>query len=291
VGTAAEGARPTTSVRHLLAAELRHLRGLSGISGRELGRRIAISQSKVSRIESGTVLPSLPEVVAWSAAVEAAEDVRDRLASLTRSAHHEARSWRGLLERGHVQGEIGRREALATRIRTYQHSVVPGLLQTAEYARRVFSLFQVPYPDDELAAAVSARLERQRAVYEPDRRFDFLISEAALRWRPGPARLLLAQLDRLQSISTLDNVSLGLIPHDAEALTTPSHSFVIYDGHEEDDRLVTVEMVHRPVEVTDPGDVELYENRWALLRRMAFFDDEAREFLDALVRHIRSTGP
>ncbi|QFZ24425.1 XRE family transcriptional regulator [Saccharothrix syringae] len=277
-------------MRHRLAAELRHLRGLSGISGRELGRRIAISQSKVSRIESGSVLPSMPEVVAWSAAVEASPATRSRLASLTRGAHDEARSWRGLLHgRGHLQDEIARREALATRIRTYQHSVVPGLLQTAEYARRVFSLFPVPYSDDDLAAAVASRVERQRLVFEPHRRFDFLITEAALRWRPGPLPLLLAQFDRLASVSTLDNVSLGLIPNDADASTTLSHGFVIYYGpHDGGDGLVTVEMAHRPVEVTDSDDIELYENRWTLLQRMAVFDDEAREFLDAVARHARS---
>lgn len=288
---AAESTNSASTGRARLAAELRQLRGLSGVSGRELARRIDMSQSKVSRIEAGTVLPSLPEVVAWGAALAASTDTRQRLDALTRIAHREAQHWPALLEdRRHLQDEVQALETKAVRIREYQHSVVPGLLQTADYARRVFSLFQVPYSEEDRSAAVAARLRRQQLVFEPQRRFDFLITEAALRWRPGPPRLLLAQLDRLASISTLDNVSLGLIPLGAEASTTLSHGFVIYDGRYDDhETLVAVEMIHGPVEVTDVEGVELYENRWSRLERMAIFDDPARSLLLALVDDIRSS--
>ncbi|MDQ2589131.1 helix-turn-helix domain-containing protein [Saccharothrix yanglingensis] len=288
---AAESTDSVSTGRARLAAELRRLRGLSGVSGRELGRRINMSQSKVSRIEAGTVLPSLPEVAAWGAALEASIDTRERLDALTRIAHREARHWPALLQdRDHLQDEIHALETMAVRVRTYQHSVVPGLLQTADYARRVFSLFQVPYSDEDRSAAIAARLRRQQLVFEPERRFDFLITEAALRWRPGPSRLLLAQLDRLVSISTLDNVSLGLIPLGAEASTTLSHGFVIYEGPDEGrGTFVAVEMIHGPVEVVDVEGIELYENHWSRLERMAVFDDHARSFLLTLAEDIRSS--
>ncbi|MEV0675322.1 helix-turn-helix transcriptional regulator [Actinosynnema sp. NPDC050436] len=286
----AEGTDSASTGRARLAVELRRLRGLSGVSGRELGRRIEMSQSKVSRIEAGTVLPSLPEVAAWGAALDASTDTRERLDALTRIAHREARHWPALLQdRGHLQDEVHALETMAVRVRTYQHSVVPGLLQTADYARRVFSLFQVPYSDEDRGAAVAARLRRQHLVFEPGRRFDFLITEAALRWRPGPSRLLLAQLDRLASISTLDNVSLGLIPLGVEASTTLSHGFVLYEGPDERrGTFVAVEMIHGPVEVTDAEGIELYENHWSRLERMAVFGDRARSLLVSLAEDVRS---
>ncbi|MCG8927556.1 helix-turn-helix transcriptional regulator [Lentzea sp. CC55] len=288
---AAESINSALTGRARLAAELRQLRGLSGVSGRELARRIDMSQSKVSRIEAGTVLPSLPEVDAWGAALAASTGTRQRLDALTRSAHREAQHWPALLEdRRHLQDEVQALEAKAIRIREYQHSVVPGLLQTADYANRVFSLFQVPYSEEDRSAAVAARLRRQQLVFEPDRRFDFLITEAALRWRPGPPRMLVAQLDRLASISTLDNVSLGLIPLGAEAATTLSHGFVIYDGpYDDHETLVAVEMIHGPVEVTDLAGTELYENRWSRLDQMAIFDEPARSLLLTLIDEIRSS--
>ncbi|MBP2473122.1 transcriptional regulator with XRE-family HTH domain [Crossiella equi] len=287
---AASEAGQSGSAREQLAARLRHLRELSGVSGRELGRRIRISQSKVSRIETGTVLPTMPEVWAWGSALEAPDDVREDLESLTKTAYTEVHPWRALLHRGgHLQSDIEEREAQASQVLTYQPSVVPGLLQTAEYARRVFTLFQVPYANNDLAAALAARLHRQIQVLEAERRFDFLVTEAALRWRPGPSRLLLAQLQYLLSLSTLENVSFGVVPDDREALATPAHGFVVYQREPEfGGPLVTVEMIHANVEVRDPEDIELYLRRWALLQQSAVFGDEAREHVLRIAESIRS---
>ncbi|GAA0998286.1 helix-turn-helix transcriptional regulator [Acrocarpospora macrocephala] len=270
-----------------LAAELRQLRELAGVSGRDLAQRIGVSQSTVSRIESGRVLPSLPLVTAWRKKVGASAETQDRLASLTEAAHTEANPWRvALRERGHLQDDVQEQETLARTVRVFQPSVVPGLLQTAEYARRVFSLFQVPYADADLAAAVAGRLRRQLALYESDRQFDFLITEAALRWRPGQPRLLLAQLNQIASIGTLENVSIGLIPQDVEALTCTSHGFVIYD--DDDGAIVSVDTIHANLAVRAPEDVDLYLERWSLLRRMAVFDDEANRFLARVASDVRA---
>jgi transcriptional regulator with XRE-family HTH domain len=273
-----------------LAAELRRLRDLSGVSGRELARRISISQSKVSRIESGTVLPSLPEVTAWGAALGAPPDTVERLAFMTDMAFTQVQPWREVLRgQRHAQDQIQEQEALARSVRTFQSAVVPGLLQTAEYARRVFATHHPPYPEEDLSAAVAARLNRQQLMFERGRRFDFLITEAALRWRPGPTRVQLAQWDRIASIVSLDNVSVGLIPYDQEAVTVTSHSFVIYDGHEDDHHsFVTMEMVHATVTVNDPDDVQIYDDRWSSLRQMAIFDNDASDYLAALANSART---
>ncbi|HWO61450.1 MAG TPA: helix-turn-helix transcriptional regulator [Umezawaea sp.] len=278
-----------TTGRARLAAELRRLRDLSGMSGRDLARRIGISQSKVSRIEAGNTIPSLPEVLAWSEALDAPDEAREWLISLTSAAHTEIDPWISALQgRAHLQHDIRDREALALKVRTFQPSVVPGLLQTADYARRVFTMFQPPYSREDIAAAVAARLDRQPSMYEEGKRFDFLVTEAALRWRPGPPRLQLAQLDRIASISTLENVSIGLIPLDQEAVTVTSHGFVIYDlPADELGSFVTVEMIHANVSINDPDSIGLYETRWSLLRQMAVFDEDARKYLDELSRSIR----
>jgi transcriptional regulator with XRE-family HTH domain len=285
--------------RERLASELRRLRDLSGLSGRDLAGRLGISQSKVSRIESGATMPSLPEVRAWARAVSATEDTARRLVAITEEAFTQVQAWRSALrDRPHLQGETLRREGRARRSQTFQPSVVPGLLQTAEYARRVFTLFgEVPYGSEELAAAVAGRLDRQLALYEDGRQFDFLITESALRWRPGPPRLLLAQLDRIASLSTLENVRIGLIPSDVTAVTYTSHGFVIFDGGSDDaasgadedapDPSVTVDVIHAVLHVSGPDDVELYRRRWQLLSEMALFGDQARAFLARLAAGIR----
>lgn len=280
------------SRRQRLAVELRRLRDLAGISGRDLAQRMGISQSKVSRIESGATIPSLPEVVAWAKAVGASAETRERLIAVTEAAFTEVHTWRAALTtRTHLQDEIQEREARALTSRTFQPSLVPGLLQTAEYARRVFSMSQLPYTEAAILEAVAGRVHRQLALYKKDRKFEFLITEAALRWRPGPTEMLLAQLDRVTSLSTLSNVSIGLIPHAAQAVVPTSHGFVIYDGPEGDfDAFVTIETIHANLTVNDPSDVELYRSRWSLLRQMAVFDDEARKFLATLGTDLRDSA-
>lgn len=274
-----------------LAQELRRLRSLAGISGREFAQRIGVSQSTISRIEAGRLVPALPVVLAWGEEVGASVDAREKLRLLTEAAHAGVSRWHSALrERDHLQDDIRAQEAAARVVRVFQPSVVPGLLQTAEYARRVFSLFQVPYSDEGLAAALAARMDRQLALYDTARRFEFLVTEAALRWRPGPPSLLVAQLGRIAALGTLDNVSIGVIPHDTEAITFMSHGFAIYDLEDDDPPVVSVETVHANLAVRAAQDVALYQERWSLLHRMAVFDDAAEKVLASVADHVRVVG-
>jgi transcriptional regulator with XRE-family HTH domain len=267
--------------RRRLAAELVRLRDQAGLSGRELARQIGISQSKVSRIEAGMTLPSLPEVTAWADAVGTNVETRTRLQSLTEAAFIEVHSWRSLLRgRPHLQDAIGRREAAARHVLTFQPSIVPGLLQTADYAARVFSMFQIPYAEDNKAVAVAGRLHRQ-AVLHQGGNFEFLVTEAALRWRPGSRRLLVTQLKQIAKLSALESVSIGVIPLDVPATAAIPHGFVIYG--DDDDAYVTVEAVHANVDVTEPADIALYRDQWKQLGRMAVFGAEVQQILMTLI--------
>jgi transcriptional regulator with XRE-family HTH domain len=271
-----------------LAGELRRLRDLSGLSGRELARRMGTSQSKVSRIESATTLPSVPEVTAWASAIGASTQVHDSLVTLAEAAFTEEQSWRDALRRRpHAQDEVRALESRARLLSTFQPSLVPGMLQTAEYARRVFSFLPATLAESDIPAAVAGRLNRQLALYEADRYFSFLITEGALRWRPGPPELMVAQLDRIASVSTLDNVSVGVIPLGVQAVTMLTHTFVIYNGWDEQDILVEVDTIHARLLVKRPADVALYRQRWERLTQMAIFEEEAREFISLLSAGLR----
>lgn len=279
------GSGPTG--RERLAAELRRLRDLAGVSGRDLAERVGISQSKVSRIESGAVVPSLPEVTAWGKELGVSVETQGRLTALTEAAYNEVHPWASALRRGNLQESVQDQESTSTRIRVFQPSVVPGLLQTAEYARRVIAMFHQQYSTSDPAAELASRLERQLALYDTGRRFEFLITEAALRWRPGPVSMLLAQLDRIASISTLENVSIGLIPLDVEATTLTTHGFVQYEGAAEN-QWVTVETIHADMKVAVPEHTRIYRERWSQLREMALFDADAADFLSRIVAELRT---
>ncbi len=292
VGTPGAGEGTRGSKRERLGAELRRARELAGLSGRQLAQRIGISQSKVSRAESGSALLSLPEVAAWAAATGASHEVADLLSALTEAVYTEVHNWGSLLEeRPHIQGDIQDLENRARRVLTFSPSLVPGILQTAEYARRVFTMFKPPYLEQEIPEVLAARLDRQLALFAGRQRFEFLITEAALRWRPGPSPLLLAQLDRITSLSTLENVSVGVIPLDVEAVAYTSHTFLLFEmaEREEGDAMALVETIHANLVVNDPQSIALYRARWSLLAQMARYGDAARDFLAAIGSDIRKS--
>lgn len=278
------------SNRRRLAGELRRLRDRAGISGRQLAERIGISQSKVSRIEAGLTVPTAPEVAAWAATVNASNTATELLTALTDAVYTEVHPWHAALrERIHLQDEIQELENRTRTKLTYETSLVPGLLQTAEYARRVFVMFDPAYAELDIPAVVAGRLDRQVALFDPAQRFSFLITEAALRWRVGPPPVLLSQLDRISSLSTLENVSIGLISLTAPVLTHVPHGFVIFEPTDRDaDAVVMVETVHANLTINDPLHIALYRRQWSLLEKMAVFGDAARDLLAVIAADIRA---
>lgn len=277
--------------RRRLATELRLLRDVNGITGRELGRRIGISQSKVSRIEAGVALPSIAEVTAWAQAVGATGETEALLERLTDAARTEVEDWYSTLEgRQSLQDNAREREATVRRTRGFYPTMVPGLLQTPDYAQRVLTMFKEIMPRIDVPAAAAERINRQRTLYEEDKEFEFLIGEGALRWRPGPPRLLLAQLDRIATMSTKDNIAVGVIPLlTVEATAALPHPFTIYDTAEETPRsFVQIETAHAGVTVHASDDVAMYERQWAAQKRMARFGDEARALIKELVAEVEA---
>ncbi|MGH4012621.1 MAG: helix-turn-helix domain-containing protein [Pseudonocardiaceae bacterium] len=279
--------------RARLGAELRRLRLLAGLSGREVARRLGIGHASVSRIENAQQVPSLPEVNAWADAVGATSETRALLTTLVEAALNEVETWRSRLRAGlpGMQADVRQLEATAATLRKVLPTIVPGLLQTAEYARRVFELVDV-LGDSDYAAAVAERMQRQQILYDPAHQFEFLITEAALRWRPGPPRLLAAQLDHIRSASTLDNVTLGLIPADAQMRAVPWCGFTLYEDRADDQTpFVAMETAHAGLIVSDPADVAIYRKQLELLRESCVFGDEARDMLTRIAHEQRHAQP
>jgi transcriptional regulator with XRE-family HTH domain len=283
-GQPAGGAPHAQRVR--LGSELRLRRELAGLSQRFIARRTEASQAHVSRVETGQAVPTLPQVNAWADATGATADVRAALLALTEAAFHEVDSWRTQFEAGlpAMQQDIRAMEAAAGVVTYFQTSLVPGLLQTAEYARRVFAITDVKGWGDH-AAAVTARLERQQALHQPGKRFEFLLTEAALRLRIGPPHVMRGQADRIISLMSLETVDVGIIPLDADASIIPWVGFNLYDDLPEGQTaFVTVELPHAYLTASEPGDVEIYQQQLTAIRNTALHGPDARQLLDRIGR-------
>jgi len=106
----------------------------------------------------------------------------------------------------------------------FEATVIPGLLQTVDYAPRPIRRRNPPVGGAKRHQRGDAgSLAAAGHLYRPDRRFHFVLTEVALRLRLWPAEAMLGQLDRLVSFSPLPNVKLGIIGFETQYATSPWH--------------------------------------------------------------------
>lgn len=268
---------PRVSHEHRrLMGMLNDLRRRAGLSGEELGRTVGWSQSKVSKIESGRTKPSVNDVRTWIDATGATEEQRAELPELAQAL--EARRWSSVHEAGLAerQREIAEVEAGTTHVSNFQFAIIPGLLQTADYARRVLTMADVSGQRD-VPAAVAQRLERQTVLYEQDKTFEFVLAEGALRWRPGPPELIHAQRDRLLSLLTLPNVTLSVVPFDREATALYLNGFTIFEIP--DEPTVLVETLSHELWLNDADHLATYRRTFSNLAENAVTGQQVPELI------------
>jgi transcriptional regulator with XRE-family HTH domain len=269
-----------------LAERLYSLRKAAGLTGDQLAADLGWPRSKISKIENGHQMPTEQDIRAWSAGCdrpEAASELLDMLADVETAS----RQWRKELRKGHaaIQTDLDQRTRQATHIRNAEIAVIPGLLQTAAYARSIVleSASVNGMAHEDVEAAVTARMNRQNILYENAKTFEFVITEAALRLMPCPAQVMLGQLDRLLSLG-MDNLTLGIIPMGVQLTMTPVHGFLIIDD------VALVETYHQENEVREPG-IATYERIFDRLMAEAVTGEQARRLISAAAKDLRSKRP
>lgn len=262
--------------RNELGARLRELRRAAGLTVRQLAASLSWPPSKISKLENGQQTPSDGDIRAWTGAVGAERETDSLLAELHTLARRYAELQR-LLRGGQVQVQqaAGQRESHTAVFRMFESTFVPGLLQTADYARhRLAQSARVFGPRVPIEDAVAARMRRQEILYDRTRAFRVVITEPVLQYALSPPDVMLGQLDRIMSLATLPNVQIGIIPLDAEYAIAPAHGFWVYD-----DSLVVVETFAAELNLTQAGEVELYTKIFETLALDAVYDRRARALI------------
>jgi Domain of unknown function (DUF5753) len=244
--------------------------------------------SKVSKLENGRQTPSVDDIRAWTRATGSEGSTEGLLASL-HTLEVQYAEWRRQLRGGlrPHQTELATLDARTRVFRAFESTVVPGMLQTAEYARARFAqgvaMFGVP---DDVDEAVRSRIRRQDVLYRPDKRFQFIVTEAALRLRLCPPAVMLGQLDRLVALSALANVRLGIIGFEARYVVAPWHGFWIFDN----DR-VMVETYSAELNLAQPQEIALYSQVFESLAAVATYGRAARAILTRVVDDLAQELP
>jgi hypothetical protein len=162
--------------------------------------------------------------------------------------------------------------------------VVPGLLQTAEYARARFAQVVLVHkvPND-INEAVKQRMQRQEMLYRPDKRFHIVITESVLRYRLVAPDVMLGQLDRLMAIASMRNIKLGVIPFTTKYVADPRHGFWLLD-----DELVRVETYSAELNLRQPQEIELYTRIFEQHAAVASYGPTARAIIGRVLQDLAS---
>jgi transcriptional regulator with XRE-family HTH domain len=273
-----------------LGAQLRHLREGAHLSGKDLAARLRWQASKVSRIENARQSANEDDVVVWGQAVQAPPEVIDELIAQSLALLERQDSWRQRHKSGlaALQEDVRDLESRTKLFRVFEPGVVIGLLQTAEYARNIFSKVRRLYGSaDDIDAAIRVRMRRQDILYDPARRFRFLLPEAVLRYRLAPDDVMRGQLDRLLAVTTLPNVEFGVIPFSAQLPSALLNGFWIYN-----ESMVGVPTRTKDLVLREPEDVAFYATAFEDLCEVAVFREDARELIiHVLVDFAKQSPP
>jgi transcriptional regulator with XRE-family HTH domain len=260
-----------------MGVRLRELRKDAGLSARAVAAATGQHFTRVSKIEHGVQAPTNQDIRDWCRACGAEDQILDLLATLrvVESAYLEfRRQARAGMKRmlGAHTLELYKHTSL---FRIYEHNVIPGLFQTAEYCAAMLS-FWIKFLDtsNDLEEAVAARMERQRVIYHGSKRFVTVLEEQALRTWFGTAEIQAGQLDRLLAVMSLPNVWIGIVPMMTERVAVGSAGFWIFD-----DTLAALETPTASIEVTRPPEIALYARMFEALKAPAVYGRAARALI------------
>jgi len=245
-----------SALRLRLGAQLRVARRTRGLSGKQLAERIGVSQSKVSRIESGELWPPIADITAWLDACYVDQPTRDRALALAEAIEHGVTTLRDL-HRGSLevrQLELTNLDGRATLVRHFQPLVVPGLFHTADYARACITAANL-HGERDVTAAVQARVERVTRMRAPGApTYHAVLTEAALRWRPaGDVDPRPGVWQSILDTADVDTITVQVIPTGTPMTALPTSGFTLH-SFPDDDPLVIVETA--AAEITFAGDTE-----------------------------------
>lgn len=274
--------RSPTVRRRELGALLRALRNEKGLTIEQVAASLLCSTSKVSRVETGHVAATMRDIRDLCDLYDITDDAeRERM--MTLAAEGKQQGWWQSYELD-FSTYVGL-EAEAIAIRRYQSTVVPGLLQTADYARAVHEAGVPVVSSKRVAELVEVRMMRQQLLSrQPALRFWVVLDEAVLHRLVGGPKVMSAQLDRLIEAAALPNVTIQVITYRAGAHPAMDSTFSLLDFASSVPSVVYVEGLVGRIYLDSPRDIARYQQVFESLVTVALTPKESIE----LVKHVRS---
>ena len=280
----ASNVNPTVR-RRRLGQELRRLREMKNMTAEEVADRLLVSQSKISRLENGRRSISQRDVRDLCGVYEV-EDNRIVESLMQMAKESRQQGW------WHAFGDIPYSvyiglETDAASLRVYEPQVVPGLLQTKEYAEAVCEGAQPEASAQDLEKRVQVRLRRQQRLHDQRRplRLWAVLDESALRRQVGGRQTMVEQLERLIELSQLPHVPIQVMPFEMGAHPGVNGQYAILEFPDAaDSSVVYLEGVTSDLYLEKPSDVQSYSVMYEHLRAEALNPDQTREFIEKVAK-------
>ncbi|WP_327306148.1 DUF5753 domain-containing protein [Streptomyces sp. NBC_01298] len=271
-----------------LGVELRKLREAAATTAREAAGLLSVDQAKISHIEAGRLGVS-EERIRRLATFYSCDDeaLIEALCAIARE--HRGQYWfdeyRGILAPGFL--DIAELEHHAVALRTMQSVTLPGLFQTENYARALFSGATPKLPAAEVEARVEHRMKRvtlfDRA--EPPQ-FDAIIHEAALRMRFGGRKVAREQLEHLLDVSTRPAVTVRVIPFTNEDFIEVTQPVLYARGIVPQLDTVQIDSAFGGRFLDADADLRKYRTLFEIAEQAALDSEASRQIIHHIAREL-----
>ncbi|MGN9810226.1 helix-turn-helix domain-containing protein [Micromonospora sp. BQ11] len=287
----------STVPRRQLGRLLRQFRNEAGVTLDAAAEALEYSRQKIWRLECGMGAVRVLDVKAMCELYGVSPEMTEAMRGL--AAETKSKGW------WHAYGDavpswfelyVGL-ESVAAHLRGYDESMIPGILQTREYAHALYRLGGT-LSQEEQERAVQVRLQRQgllirRLPAAP--RLDSVLSEAVLRRTVGGPPVMTAQLDHLLKLSDLPNVSVRALPLAVGPQPgAVAGTFMILDfpptkggRAAPEPSVVYSESLTGALYLDKPDELAAYEHVWAGLDRLALGEAESKDMIKQIIGEMR----
>jgi transcriptional regulator with XRE-family HTH domain len=271
-----------------LGSALRALRLESELTADQVAKSLGWPGSKVSRIETGKQLASPEDVRKLVGLYGVGADEIEKYVAIARQARQ--RDWWHKYDDvlpDWFEGYLGL-EAEASKISTYESDLVPGLLQTEQYAAAVLDAFPLRTTPEEMERAVDLRRARQARLTDDNPLvLDAVISETVLRRPIGGPAVMREQLEHLAAMIQRPNITLRLLPFASTEHPGINGAFSVLEFPDPDDgRVVCVEAMTSTLYIEKTRDVGIYRLAYDQIRSAALGPDETADMINATAREL-----
>jgi transcriptional regulator with XRE-family HTH domain len=282
---------PKSVYRRQLAARLRELREDSELTLAEVSGRVEVSAGSLSRIETGDrgTTPVLVKALLDCYGVND-QAVREDILDLVRADQAQKRPWwrkyATVVNTTQYGGYLAL-ESGAVSLRSYEPLLIPGLLQTEDYARAIITEMRSDLTARQVDALVKVRLRRQELLSgEAPPKLWVVIDEAAIRRHVGSAKVMQQQIEHLLAACEHPHITMQFLAFELGAHAGLYGSFVLMDFPNPTPEVVWMENLTNSVCFEDSKDVDRYADVFDHLRARALGPSETRRRFRELIKEL-----